>query len=127
MLVYTITSLLADSAPQEVGNSTPQVVFDFSTTGIQVLSLLVGTVLPLLVGLVTKVSTSPGTKATLLAALSAASGLLTELLASAQANVSYDLAQGLLTAVATFIVAVGMHYGLWKPTGASAKAQQIGS
>lgn len=126
-MLYTITSLLAETAPQEVQNSTPQVVFDLSTTGVQVLSLLVGTVLPLLVGLVTKVTTSPGTKATLLAVLSAASGLLTELLASAQANVSYDLAEGLLTAIATFIVAVGMHYGLWKPTGASAKAQAIGS
>lgn len=118
--MYLITSL-----GEEVQNGTPQIVFDFTTAGVQILSLFIGVVLPLLVGLVTRVTTSAGTKATLLAVLSAVTGLLTELLAATQANTSYDLAQGVLTAIATFLVGVGLHYGLWKPTGVSAKLQDV--
>lgn len=119
--MYLVTSL-----GEEVQNGTPQVVFDFSTSGVQVLSLLIGVFLPILVGLVTKTVTSPGTKASILALLSAITGLLTELLASTQANVSYDLAQGVLTAFATFVVGVAVHFGFWKPTGVTQKAQELG-
>ncbi|WP_230671052.1 hypothetical protein [Rathayibacter sp. Leaf248] len=98
----------------------------FDPTWPQLLSLLVSIVLPLLVGLVTTRATSASAKAILLAVLAFASGLGTELLAALNAGVSYDLAAGVFSGVATFLVAVGIHYGLWKPTGTSSALQSIG-
>lgn len=90
-----------------------------------VIQLLVSTVLPLLVGLVTKTVTRPGVKALLLAGLSLLTSLLTEFGESVAAGTTYDVGVGLLMALPVFLVAVGMHYGLWKATGVSAKAQQL--
>lgn len=90
-----------------------------------IIGLLVSTVLPLLVGLVTTKVTASGAKAVLLAVLAAATGLLTELLAAVNAGVAYNLGTGILVALGSFLVAVGMHFGLWKPTTVSAKAQRV--
>lgn len=90
-----------------------------------VLGLVVSTLLPILVGLVTTRVTSSGVKAVLLAALAAVTGLLTELLASVNAGVAYDLGTGLLLALGAFAIAVAMHFGLWKPTTVAAKAQNV--
>lgn len=89
-----------------------------------VLGLVVSTVLPLLVGLVTKVVTNPRVRAILLAALSAVTGLLTELGNAWSQGVEYDIGRGLLLAFGAFILAVGMHFGLWAPTGASMAAKR---
>ncbi|ALX66836.1 hypothetical protein [Microbacterium sp. XT11] len=89
-----------------------------------IIQLLVSTVLPLLVGLVTKTVTSPGAKAILLAALALITSLLTELGEAIAAGTTYDLGTGLLLALPTFLIAVGMHYGIWKPTGLSVAAQR---
>ncbi|MBW9118896.1 hypothetical protein JNB63_02190 [Microbacterium trichothecenolyticum] len=91
-----------------------------------VIGLLVSTGLPLLVGLVTKTVTHPGIKAVLLAALAAATGLLSELGAALTSGSTYDLGIGLLTALGAFLVAVGLHFGLYKPTGVAAAAQRAG-
>lgn len=90
-----------------------------------VIGLLVSTVLPLLVGLVTTRVTHGGIKAVLLAALALITSLLTELGVAVSNGVTYDLGQGLLLAIPTFLIAVGMHYGLWKPTTASEKVQNV--
>jgi predicted RND superfamily exporter protein len=90
-----------------------------------VIQLLVSSVLPLLVGLVTKVVTSPGVKAILLALFTLVASILTELGQALTSGTPYDIGQGLLLAVPAFIVAVGMHYGLWKPTGTSQRAQEL--
>ena len=90
-----------------------------------VIGLLVSTVLPLLVGLVTTRVTHGGIKAVVLAALALVTSLLTELGVAVSNGVAYDIGQGLLLAIPTFLIAVGMHYGLWKPTTASAKAQNV--
>lgn len=90
-----------------------------------VIGLLVSTVLPLLVGLVTTRVTASGVKAVLLAALALLTSLLTELGVAVTNGETYDIGQGLLLAIPTFLIAVGMHYGLWKPTTASAKAQNV--
>lgn len=92
-----------------------------------ILGLVVSTILPLLVGLVTKTVTSPSVKAVLLAALAAVTGLGTELLASINAGTTYDLGTGLVLALTSFVVAVGLHYGIWKPTGTSHALQEVGS
>ena len=93
----------------------------------QVVQLIVAVVLPVLVGLVTTRTTNPGLKAVLLAGLALATSLGTEALAANDAGVSYDIGTGLVAGLGTFIVAVAMHYGLWKPVGVSAEAQKIGS
>lgn len=90
-----------------------------------IIQLLVSTVLPLLVGLVTKKITHGGVKAVLLAGLALVTSLLTELGQAIANGVPYDLGQGLLLAIPTFLIAVGLHYGLWKPIGAATKAQEL--
>ncbi|CAD5999157.1 hypothetical protein [Agreia sp. COWG] len=91
-----------------------------------IIGLLVSTVLPLLVGLVTSRVTKPGTKAILLAVLASVAGLLTELAASIAASTTYDLGSGLVLAVTSFLIATGLHFGIYKPTGASAALQRVG-
>jgi hypothetical protein len=86
----------------------------------QVLAIVVGTILPLLVGLVTKESWSGGVKAVLLAVLSAADGFLSTALDAANAHASFDWKATFLTALTVFLTATGAHFGLWKPTGAAA-------
>jgi hypothetical protein len=90
-----------------------------------VIGLIVSTVLPILTGLVTTRVTSGGTKAIILAALAAATGLGTELLSAVQAQVAYDLGTGLILALTAFLIGVAMHFGLWKPTSLSDKAQGV--
>ena len=92
-----------------------------------ILGLIVSTVLPLLVGLVTKTVTSPGKKAVLLALLAAVLAVLTEALAAVQAGTTFDVGRSVIVALAGFLVAVGMHFGMWKPTGLSESAQRVGS
>lgn len=92
-----------------------------------IIGLLSGTVLPLLVGLVTTTVTHGGVKAVLLAGLSAAAGLLTELGNALTTGSTYDVGTGLLTALGAFLVGVGLHYGLYKPTGASTALQKVGT
>lgn len=88
---------------------------------VQYLGLLVGVILPLLVGLVTTRVTSSGIQAILLAFLSAVTGFLSEL-----STPSFELKSAILTWLGSFLVAVGMHYGLWKPTGTAARLQDVG-
>jgi hypothetical protein len=95
----------------------------FVFSWVTLLTLIVGTVLPVLVALVTTRVTSSGKKAGLLAGLSAGTGFLSELLDALQAGVPYDVFAGLVTAITVFIVAVALHFGLWKPTGVAAKVQ----
>lgn len=102
-------------------------LIEFHPTALQVVQLLIAVVLPLLVGLVTTRTTSAGLKAVLLAALSAVSALLTSLAAAIETNQPYDLAAALFATVMTFLVAVGMHFGIYKPTGASVAVQNVGA
>lgn len=102
-------------------------MIEFNIDPALVVSLIVGTVLPLLVGLVTTRVTHSGVKAVLLAGLSLVTALGTELGASWSRGDAYDLGTGLLIALPTFLVAVGLHYGLYKPVGASAAVQSVGT
>lgn len=90
-----------------------------------IIGLLVSTVLPILVGLVTTRVTNGGIKAVVLAGLAAVTGLLTELGAAVSAGVAYDLGNGLVLALTAFLVATAMHFGLWKPTTVADKAQGV--
>jgi len=80
------------------------------------LVLLVQVVLPLLVGLVTRASTPPGVQAVLLLALTAATQFFSEWSRVLSSDEMFDWRVVLLGSVVWFVVSVGMHYGLWKPT-----------
>ena len=91
-----------------------------------ILWLLTAVVLPILVGLVTTKATSPARKAIYLAVLAFVAGLLSQLLAAIEAGVTYDLFAGLVQGLATFLIAVALYFGLWKPTGVTSAAQAVG-
>lgn len=84
------------------------------------LGLFVSVALPVLVGLVTTRVTSAGTKAVLLLALSTANGLVVEI---ANPGPGFDLGTAVVLALVSFAIAVLAHFGLYKPTGLSGKAQ----
>lgn len=88
---------------------------------LQIISMLIGVVLPILVGLVTTRLTHPGWKAVLLALLSAVAGFGTEYIGDPE---NFIWTAALLNWLQTFIIAVATHYGLWKPTQIAAKVQE---
>ena len=116
----TLTLSLVGGVWTDVGAPVVTVSFDWPL----IVGMLVSVVLPLIVGLVTKVVTNPGTRAVILAFLAAVTGLLTELGNAMTAGTPYNLGMGLVFALASFLIAVGMHFGIYKPTGASTAAQK---
>lgn len=81
------------------------------------LLVLTGFVVPMLTALVTKQVSNAGLKASVLAVLSAVGGVLTEI-----QSVSGDLSAmswnaTLANAVGVFLLGVGLHFGLLRPTG----------
>lgn len=88
-----------------------------------VLGLLVTIVLPIIVGLVTKRSTSATFKSLFLLFLAYVSAFLSAWLAAANKGVDFDILVVLYNGVINFVIAIAVHFGLWKPTGATDKAQ----
>ncbi len=84
------------------------------------IGLLVSVVLPVLVGLVTKRVTHAGFKAVLLLALSTLNGFLVEF---ANPGPDWDFSTAVILSLVAFAVGVLTHFGLWKPTGVSDRAQ----
>lgn len=84
------------------------------------LSLIVGVVLPILVGVVTKELASGGLKATLLALFSGVAGLVN---GAINADGVFTR-ESLYAAATTWVIAVATYYGYWKPTGAAQKVAQ---
>lgn len=84
------------------------------------LGLLVSVILPVLVGLVTTRVTHAGVKAVLLLALSGVNGFLVEYVAGGP---GYDVGTAAVLALVAFGTGVLSHFGLWKPIGVSARAQ----
>lgn len=81
----------------------------------QTISLLVGIVIPLLVGLLSKIHASSGLKAVINAALSAVAGAFS---AFASTGFSATDWKTLVTSiVTTWVVSVATYYGVYKPTG----------
>jgi peptidoglycan/LPS O-acetylase OafA/YrhL len=90
------------------------------------LTLLASVVFPLLVGLVTTRETNGDRKAVLLAALSVLAPLAAELAHALSTGTPYDLGLALFTGLGSFLIAVGLHYGLWRPTHVTEKVQAVG-
>lgn len=85
------------------------------------IGLLISVALPVLVGLVTKRVTHSGVKAVLLLALSTLNGFLVEL---ANPGPGWDFSTAVVLSLVAFGTGVLSHFGLWKPTGVSTKAQE---
>ncbi|MFI6512964.1 hypothetical protein ACIBCT_35645 [Streptosporangium sp. NPDC050855] len=84
---------------------------------VQLLTVVLSTILPVLVGLVTKASWGGGVRAVLLALLSVTGGFVSAALDAVNANVAFDWKSALITAFTAFVGAVATHFGLWSPTG----------
>jgi hypothetical protein len=100
---------------------------EFSLDIITVTQFLITSILPLAVGLVTTRVTHGGVKATLLALFTLVTSLGTEAVRAWQEEQTYDLGAGLFLALPAFVTAIGLYYGLYKPTGISQKAQDVGT
>ncbi|MFI2568929.1 hypothetical protein ACH473_10730 [Cellulosimicrobium funkei] len=122
-LVLTSTTATA-VVLADTGAAVPVVAFTLDP--LAVVQLCIAFVLPVLVGLVTTRVTSSAAKAWLLALLSLLTSLLVELARALTEAVTYDLGVALLISLPAFVVSVATHYGLWKPTGVSGAAQDVG-
>jgi hypothetical protein len=83
------------------------------TIDVALWGLVIGTVLPIVVGLVTKSNTPAATKAVILLALAAVISVGQEIVAAG----GFDLKPTLLKLALLFLTAVGAHFGLLKPAG----------
>lgn len=81
-----------------------------------ILGFVCAPLLVLATGVVTKLSTSPAVKSTVLLLFSAVEGFAVEYLAGPG---DFNLWIGLLKALGVFLVAVNAHFGFLKPTGLS--------
>lgn len=84
---------------------------------------VVPVLLPVIVGLVTTRMTDSGVKAAVLAGLSVATGLLTGAVNAWTGGNAFDFGMSMADSLSAFTIAVATHYGLWKPTGVSHRAQ----
>lgn len=86
-----------------------------------VLTYASGFLVPLAVGVLTKLHASKGLKAVLNLVLSAIAGGLAVALTS---NGDVQLSTWLAGIAQTFVVSIASYYGLWKPTGVAPAVQQ---
>lgn len=126
-LILVAASPSAAATNETVANTAGAGAIVFAPSWVQLLTLAVTVVLPLLVGLVTKRTTDGGRKAVYLAVLAALTGLGSELLAAISDGQTYDLAAGLYTALTALVFAIALHYGVYKPTGLAGKAADVGT
>lgn len=91
----------------------------FSFSWVLVIQFILAIVLPLLVAIVTKRSTSGRVKGVLLAALTLVGTLLTQVLGALTTGVPLDLFAAILTALVSFGISVGFYFGLWSTKDSS--------
>jgi hypothetical protein len=83
------------------------------TVDVALWGLVVGTVLPIVVGLVTKSNTDAAVKAVVLLGLAAVISVGQEIVAEG----SFEVKATLLKLALLFLTSVGAHFGLLKPAG----------
>lgn len=94
---------------------------DTITIDAMVVTILVGTLLPLLVGVVTKAVAHSGVKAVLLLLFTAVEGLL--ITATQIDGTAVLSAESIIFAAVGWISAVATYFGLWKPSQVATKVQ----
>jgi len=98
-------------------------VYGFAPNLGGLLSLAITIILPILVGLVTRQSTSAGAKAVLLLALSAVNAVLSAWLQAENTLAVFEWIPVVYSTAINFGIAVTLHFGLFKPTGVASAAQ----
>lgn len=99
---------------------------NFDVSLLQVLTLLVNVLLPILVGLVTTRVTYASTQAILLAGLTALTGFCSEWIEAVNSVEPIQFTSVFFTWFTGFAIAVATHFGLWKPTGVTSRALDSG-
>lgn len=89
-----------------------------------VLALVIQFILPLVVGLVTKVSTASSVKSVLLLALTALTQFVLSWQEAVEAAQTFDYGLVLWNVAVGFAISTAAHFGLYRGTGLTAKAQQ---
>lgn len=92
----------------------PTYLFALSPAGW--MSLAVTVVLPLLAGLLMKQSWGTGVKGLILLALTSGKTLLEAAIAANDAATAFNWATALWTVVINFVIAVAIHFGVWRGT-----------
>jgi hypothetical protein len=90
------------------------------------LGYLIGTLLPLLVALVTKQTTHPALKGFVLALLATITGVLAQWLNADQNHVMFHWQLAVASAAFTFAVSQSSHTGIWRNTKLRAILQLFG-
>lgn len=82
-------------------------------------ALVAGVIIPLLVGLLTKLNAPSGVKAVLNFGLSAAAGLL-----ATTTEIDFEWQPFLINWGFTWAISIATYYGLWRPTTVSTEVQE---
>ena len=96
-----------------------------TVTVAQLISSLVGIVLPILVAVITDRAASGAVKSVALLALAAVSSFLSAWLVALNGGAPFDWSQAAFGVLTTFVIAVAMHFGLWRGIGASGSASPV--
>lgn len=104
--------------------SNPILVPVFQSTLGLLIWLLATVLMPVAVGLVTKATTSSALQSVFLLGLSLINGVLSAALAAGD---GFSWGKAILQAAVSFVIAVAVHYGVWKPTGVTAAALAVGT
>lgn len=95
-------------------------------TSLTLLTLLVGSVFPLLIDAVGRWDVTNKAKALVLPALSLLAGVASSDLVATQAHHPFALKAALVTAAGTWVAGFFSHAALWSPTGISAWVERAG-
>jgi predicted Na+-dependent transporter len=90
------------------------------------LNTIISVFLPALVGLITQRETNETVKSLLLLLLSVLNVLIGQIVIAISTG-NFDWFTWIIGAIASFVIGVGVHFGFWKPVGATEKLQKIGS
>lgn len=85
-----------------------------------VIALLTGVIIPLLVGLLTKLNASSTIKSILNFGLSALAGGL----ATVTSDAGFEWKPFLVNFAFTWVISIATYYGLWRPTGVAPAVQE---
>ncbi len=99
----------------------PTYAFTSDWRGLLSVLLLIG--LPLLVGLFTRPSTSARIKALALIVLAVFKGFIEAWLLAIDTGLDFAVWPAVMNSLITLIVAIALHFGVWRPTGAAAATQ----
>jgi hypothetical protein len=108
-----------------MGGNAPEWMEMMTGIGLNWVNIVLGLVLPMLVALVTANAASGAVKAIFLAFLAALGGFVQEFVDAGALFANFDLDIALSNFVWTFLLAVGLHFGLLKPIGITGKDNAI--